>query len=96
MSQQHRAAGYNGTQQRSARARLQPLVESGGAVCPRCGQPILPGEAWDAGHRVDLVDDLRSRAEHAEHRRCNRSAGGRRGAAITNARRRAANNFRSW
>lgn len=97
MSRNHRAAGWTATASRNARARLEPLVAAGGAICPRCRRPIQPGQAWDAGHRVDLADDMTgTHGTLPEHRSCNRSAGGRRGAAITNARRRAASNMRAW
>lgn len=97
MSRNHRAAKWNGAASRAARARLQPAVDAGMASCARCGRPIMPGQPWDAGHRVDLGDDLSGQhGTAAEHRSCNRGAGGRRGAAITNARRAAANNMRAW
>lgn len=58
------------------RERLAPIVESGQAVCRRCGQPITPGQPWDAGHIADLAaggpPDGPVTPEHAS---CNRSAG---------------------
>jgi hypothetical protein len=78
---------WSGSKATAARRLLTPHVESGRAVCPRCGRPILPGQDWDVGH----VDDLalgghpggRVRAEHAL---CNRRAGGRLGAQLRRAR----------
>jgi hypothetical protein len=49
----------------------KPRVATGLIRCanPRCGRPILPGEAWDLGH--DEHD--RSKYRGPEHRRCNRA-----------------------
>jgi len=71
---------HNARAQASARRALAPLVASGRAVCRRCGQPIAPGQSWDAGH----VDDLGLGGNPAgrvepEHTTCNRQAGGRLG-----------------
>lgn len=75
MSRNHAAAKWHGAAQRAARARLQPLVDAGQAICARCRRHILPGQPWDAGHRVDLADDLSGQhGTAAEHRSCNRSA----------------------
>lgn len=60
--------GY-GHQHRRLREVLAPQVERGGTLCARCGNRILPGEAWDLGH--DDVD--RSRYSGPEHARCNRA-----------------------
>lgn len=77
-----------------ARARWRPVVWAGDAVCWRCGRVIVPDpsrrdEGWQVGHVVDRMDG----GEHGpsnqapEHSHCNMRAGGKRGAAITNARR---------
>jgi hypothetical protein len=68
------------------RARYARLVEAGQAICARCRRPIFPGEPWDLGH----VDGDRSRYAGPEHRRCNRHAGAKQGAAIKNQSRRPA------
>jgi len=51
-------------------------------ICGRCGRPIDPEQRYDVGHRDPqgghALDNLRP-----EHRRENRSAGGRQGAAQT-------------
>lgn len=52
--------------------------------CWRCGRQIAPGTRFDVGHLdPDAGADLANLMP--EHVRCNRSAGGRAGAAITNA-----------
>lgn len=79
------ARGYGGVHQ-ALRKRWAHLVESGQVCCARCGLPIAPGSSWDLGH----VDGDRSRYAGPEHRRCNRHAGAKQGAAITNHSRRPA------
>lgn len=77
---------WGGSRSRSARAWCKPLVAQG-APCLRCGKPILPGQAWHADHVIDrglggldTPDNL-----WPAHESCNTSAGGKRGAQITNA-----------
>ncbi len=66
-----------GRADQQARATLAPLVTSGRAVCRRCGRPILPGQAWDAGHVEDLgLGGAPGGLVVPEHSACNRSAGG--------------------
>lgn len=91
MAAKHRTAEY----QRNARIikdRVRVAHRAGQAVpCWRCRGPIRPGTPFDVGH---LPGALASRLVElaAEHRhrtgQCpgNRAAGGRIGAAITNAR----------
>jgi hypothetical protein len=74
------ARGY-GSAHRALRARLAVEVEAGRALCARCGEPILPTQAFDLGH----VDGDRSRwsgPEHRHSRDCpeggNRATAGRR------------------
>jgi len=56
-----------------APAMLSPRVEAGLEYCARCGERILQGEPWDLGH-----DDYDRRLYLGpEHRRCNRSAAGK-------------------
>jgi hypothetical protein len=54
------------------------MVEAGLVDCARCSHRILPGEEWDLGH--DDVD--RSKYIGPEHRRCNRSAAGKKSAEL--------------
>ena len=66
------ARGY-GPSHRMRRRTLSPRVEAGLEYCARCGERILQGEPWDLGH-----DDFDRRLYLGpEHRRCNRSAAGK-------------------
>lgn len=63
------------------------------APCWRCGKTVQPGDSWHVGHIQDRSDGgqddarLITLAEVAvECARCNLSAGGKRGAAVTNSR----------
>ncbi len=62
--------GYTSSHQR-LRAQFKPLVQTGQMVCPRCHNPILPGQAWDLGHTGD-----RAGWTGPEHALCNRRAAG--------------------
>jgi hypothetical protein len=75
--------GY-GWQHQKTRQQWAPRVDAGQVDCARCGRPIPPGTQWDLGHD----DHDRRRYTGPEHQTCNRTAGARRGARITNARRR--------
>lgn len=76
------ARGY-GVAHQAERARWAPKVDAGQVDCARCGEPIIPGRPWDLGHD----DNDRSVYQGPEHRHCNREAGGRNGAAVSNAKR---------
>jgi 5-methylcytosine-specific restriction endonuclease McrA len=55
-------------------------------ICIGCGRLITPDQSFDVGHRIDASRGG-SHALHnlgPQHRRENRQAGGRAGAAITN------------
>jgi hypothetical protein len=73
--------GY-GTHHRALREGLKPIVEAGLVRCARCGVLIEPGMAWELDHAAGKQGYL-----GPSHRRCNRSAGGKEGAAITNGKR---------
>ena len=64
------ARGYGQPHQR-ARAAWKPLVECGAVDCARCGERILPGEAW----HLDHDDHDKSRYLGPSHARCNLTAG---------------------
>ena len=57
--------------------RAQMLPEAIGMPCRRCGKPMLPGQALDAGHPDGraLAQDPSSVADAIEHASCNRAAG---------------------
>ena len=65
------------------REKLRPMVEVGLVCCARCGALIESGERWELDHAPGKQGYL-----GPSHFRCNRSAGGRIGAAITNGKRR--------
>lgn len=76
--------GY-GAEHQAERRKWEPLVNAGNLMCvrqgPKCvGQPLDPGQAWDLGHNED-----RTAWTGPECVPCNRGAGGRNGAAVTNA-----------
>ena len=72
------ARGYGASHDRE-RTRIAHLVEHLQAHCAKCGLIVLPTESWDLGHNED-----RTRWTGAEHARCNRSDGGRKGAKLRN------------
>jgi hypothetical protein len=70
--------GY-GYLQQQGRERIRPLVEAGLVRCARCPKLIAPGETWELDHAAGKQGYL-----GPFHFKCNRSHGGRIGAAITN------------
>jgi hypothetical protein len=85
------ARGY-GLSHKAERKRWEPMVDRGGVTCTRCGEPIEPGRPWDLGHTDD-----RKGWTGPEHLTCNRRAGGRNGALVTNAARgRGVRRSREW
>jgi hypothetical protein len=87
--------GY-GNPHQVERARWEPKVRAGLVDCHavRCLEParaIASDADWDLGHTPD-----RTRWTGPEHRRCNRSEGGARGAAVTNGQRTALKHSRAW
>lgn len=59
---------YDG-EHRGTRRQWAPIVARGVAICPRCLEPIRPGERWHLGHQDD-----RSAATRPEHATCNERA----------------------
>jgi hypothetical protein len=86
-----RAARGYGEAHKATRARYAALVATGLAVCARCGKPIAPGAPFDLGHTTD-----RTGWTGPEHPKCNRVAGGRNGAAVTNQSRQPRRQSRVW
>jgi hypothetical protein len=83
--------GY-GLKHKAQRAKWVTRVDAGLVDCARCGKPIEPGRPWDMGHTED-----RTGWTGPEHVTCNRTAGGRNGARVTNASRgRATRQSREW
>lgn len=64
--------GYD-TNHDQLRQQWAPKVRTGRVACARCRERITPDEPWDLGHD----DDDRAKYSGPEHRKCNRSAGGR-------------------
>lgn len=66
--------GWGGSQVTRARSAMKPMVDSGEAVCFRCGLPIRPGATWHLDHKVRLSDggDANDPSNWAaSHARCN-------------------------
>lgn len=67
---------------RIARAALAPTLPT---LCGRCGRIVDVDDAWDVGHIIDrsVAPELAADPDNwrVEHRRCNRSAGGKAGRA---------------
>jgi len=77
------ARGY-GNAHRLERKRWAAIIETSGVRCARCRRVITADMPWDLDHAPGKLGYL-----GPSHRRCNRTAGAKIGAAITNARRRA-------
>ena len=68
-----RERGYDTQHDREGRAaKAQAVAEQ--RPCPRCGQPMRPGQKLDWGHTMARALDPTSRADRVEHARCNRVA----------------------
>jgi hypothetical protein len=80
-------AKWGGRASTNARAKCRLMLPW---VCRRCGDMIRPEDpesSWHAGHREDRAAGGTEDGIEPEHARCNTSAGGKVGAAITNAQR---------
>lgn len=71
----------------TARAQWAPRLP---LPCRRCGRPVTPEQPWTVGHIIDRAmggNETDPSNQWPEHPGCNYSAGGKVGAAMTNARR---------
>jgi len=93
MSRHHAEAGWA-----SISAAARPLLEAALPLpCIQgCGRMVEPGQAFDIAHRVDLARHGDVNDYGVAHRGCNRSAGGRLGAAMMNGRRRTRSRRLAW
>lgn len=98
MSEVHRDPVYVRNSRTVRRILTKEIAEGGYVRCVNCGRPVHEGQRWDVGHivapRRGGTHDLENLG--AAHRRCNRSDGGREGAAITNRGSRRARRLPSW
>ena len=73
---------------RKLRTQWQHQINTTTIHCWRCGNPIPPHQpkAWDLGHKTPRHNGGTNNPTntHPEHTTCNRSAGGKTGATITN------------
>ena len=89
MSQHHDAAKWT-SENKKIRARLAATLP---APCSICGFEVHEDQLWDADH----LDGIQNTDEvGVAHRFCNRSHGGRQGAAVTNAKRKAEPRIAKW
>lgn len=77
------------------RKRLGPLLP---LPCPRCGRLVQPEQKWDVDHIIALSQGGTKTADNLTpaHIRCNRSHGGKLGAAVTNAKRKSDSGLIQW
>ncbi len=97
MSANHRRTGWATVSARYRKSIAATLPAPCVNVCV-LGGVVHPDELWDVGHIVDAAaggTNERSNLGPA-HRRCNRSDGGKIGAAMTNAARKSSKKFRPW
>lgn len=78
------ARGYDG-EHRKARARALAELEPG-TPCPFCREPMFAAQQLDYDHLVPVAEGGKDGPRRLAHASCNRSAGGRLGAAVTNGR----------
>lgn len=64
--------------------------------CVECGAPVYNDDPWDVGHLFPLSQGGDVKAYGASHRSCNRSAGGKQGAAQANATKKSRKQMRQW
>lgn len=98
MSRHHVAAGWS-----TISRQLRPIIAASlPQLCvnpkPGCPGLVETGQLWDVAHRGGglMQPGADARDVGAAHRHCNRSDGGRRGAAVVNSKRQAARRMPKW
>lgn len=89
MSQHHDKAKWS-SKVKKARAIIRAQLP---LPCVECGAPVYNDDAWDVGHLFPISQGGDVQAYGAAHRSCNRSNGGKMGAAIINKKRK---QLRQW
>ena len=79
------ALAYSGAWQRLRKASYQSGIWIG-QLCPRCLEPMWPGQRLHLGHVVDVAAGGFGGPVRWEHARCNEAAGARAGSARRKAR----------
>ena len=95
MSQHHRATRHT-TKAPRIRAQLTAQLP---LPCVDCRRPVFPGDAWQVGHILAASQGGQTTIANCgpSHTSCNRRAGGKLGAAVTNAKRRSTEpDIRTW
>src|SRR5688572_16739064 len=69
------SAAQRGYDRQHRNEREAALPEAYFTPCPRCDEPMLPGQALDWGHSKDRALFPDAKADRVEHARCNQSAG---------------------
>lgn len=83
MSRAHHSPDYH-RNARIVRRTLTPKIAAGAFVpCVECGRAVVLGQRWDVGHKTSAARGGSNALSNlgAAHRRCNRSNGGKAGAA---------------
>jgi len=90
---QHHRSSWSSTDSAKWRKRIAATLP---AACVDCGLPVYPEQRWQVGHIIGIAEGGTNTADnlgpsHAKgpgQRACNQIAGGKQGAAVTNAKRR--------
>ena len=95
MSEHHRSGGWTSTDLRKWKPRIAATLP---APCTVCGRTVAEEMAWQVDHIVPLSlgGDSSSANLGPAHRTCNARAGGRLGAAKTNAAKKTARRLPNW
>lgn len=98
MSEVHRDSVYVKNSREVRKVLAQQIAEGEYVRCVDCGRPVHEGQRWDVGHIIRPANGGTHDYENlgASHRRCNRSAGGRVGAMMTNRASRRSRRLPSW